>query len=213
MEEKTTGIKQRSWRWLPLAIGFLTGILAFTAVRYFIAQPQETHYHSNFAVYINGEREQFDNFTHYEEIAACTSAYEDNPKGRVHMHGQVNDVIHVHDKRVTYGNFFQNLGWGVGKDYLATADKIYLEDKSHKLTFILNGETIDSVAGRVIGNLDRLLVSYGNQSDEELNEQYDSVASTAEEVNSYQDPSTCGGLNGSGHNSFGSKLKRASFWP
>src|SRR5688572_20707682 len=105
-----------------LLIGFIGGFLWLTGVRYFIAQPKETHYHSNFAVYINGMREDFKDFTYYEEVAACTSAYEDNPKGRVHMHNNVNDIIHVHDKRVTYGNFFQNIGWNIGGKYLATKD-------------------------------------------------------------------------------------------
>lgn len=198
---------------LLVAVGFVGGFLWLTALRYFLAQPAEVHFHSNFAVYINGEREEFSFPTYYEEVAACTTAYHDNPKGRVHMHGQINDVIHVHDKRVTYGNFFQNIGWGVGRDYLATLDEVYREDETHKLTFMLNGEVIDSVTNRVIGNLDKLLISYGTESAEELRQQYDSIAGSAEETNKYQDPGTCGGLNGAGHDSFGNKLKRATFWP
>lgn len=198
---------------LYVAIGFIAGFAWLAALRYFLAQPAETHYHANFAVYINGEREEFAFPTYYEEVAACTTAYHDNPKGRVHMHGQVNDVIHVHDMRVTYGNFFQNLGWGIGKDYLATLDEIYREDDTNRLTFVLNGEEIDSVTNRVIGNLDKLLVSYGSESDEELQAQYGTIADTAEETNKYQDPGSCGGLNGAGHDSFGNRLKRATFWP
>ena len=91
---------------LLVLIGFVGGFLWLAGLRYFIAQPEEVHYHANFAVFINGERELFELPTYYEEVAACTTAYHDNPKGRVHMHGEVNDVIHVHDARVTYGNFF-----------------------------------------------------------------------------------------------------------
>lgn len=198
---------------LLVAIGFAGGFTWLAGLRFFIAQPEETHYHSNFAVYINGEREEFDLPTYYEEVAACTTAYHDNPKGRVHMHGQINDVIHVHDQRVTYGNFFQNIGWGIGKNYLSTLDGTFVADDEHDLTFMLNGEEIDSVTNRVIGNLDKLLVSYGSASDEELQRQYETVADTAEETNKYQDPGSCGGLNGAGHDSFGNKLKRATFWP
>lgn len=199
--------------WLMVGIGFIGGFAWLAGLRFFIAQPEETHYHSNFAVYINGEREEFDLPTYYEEVAACTTAYHDNPKGRVHMHGQINDVIHVHDQRVTYGNFFQNIGWGIGKNYLSTLDGTFVADDEHDLTFILNGEEIDSITNRVIGNLDKLLVSYGSASDEELQRQYETVADTAEETNKYQDPGSCGGLNGAGHDSLGNKLKRATFWP
>lgn len=198
---------------LLVLIGFVGGFLWLAAMRFFIAQPEEVHYHSNFVVYINGEREEFALPSYYEEVAACTTAYHDNPKGRVHLHGEINDVIHVHDARVTYGNFFQNIGWGIGKDHLATVDGVYIPDEEHELTYILNGEKVDSVTNKVIGNLDKLLVSYGGESDEELFKQFETVQGTAEETNKYQDPSTCGGLNGAGHNSFGSKLKRATFWP
>lgn len=195
-----------------LFIGFLGGFLWLTGIRFFLAQPKETHYHANFAVYINGQREEFKDFTYYEEVAACTSAYVNNPKGRVHMHDAKNDVIHVHDTRVTYGNFFENIGWALGEDFIATRERVYQNDQTNQVTYILNGERVDSIAPRVIGNLDRLLISYGPAS-ADTNGQFASVARTAEEVNKYQDPASCGGLGGAGHNSFGSKLKRATFWP
>lgn len=195
-----------------LLIGFIGGFLWLAGIRFFAAQPEEVHYHANFAVYINGEREEFSLPTYYEEVAACTTAYANNPKGRTHMHDRINDVIHVHDARVTYGNFFQVLGWGIGKNYLATSEKVYLPDANNKLTFILNGEEIDSITNKVIGNLDKLLVSFGDDSDEQLKAQYDAISNSAEEKNKYQDPSSCSGLNGAGHDSFGNKLKRATFW-
>lgn len=194
-----------------LAIGFIGGFLWLAGMRYLLVRSPETHYHANFAVYINDEREDFSEFTYFEEVAACTSAYADNPKGRVHMHDQVGDVIHVHDKRVTYGAFFENIGWGVGDDYIATLGSLYQTDADNEVTYILNGETVDAIATRLIGNEDHLLVSYG-PSGTDFMAQYDTIASTAAEVNKYQDPSTCGGLNGAGYDSFGSRLKRATFW-
>jgi hypothetical protein len=197
---------------LILLVGFVAGFLWLTGMRFFLAQPKETHYHANFAVYINGQREEFKDFTYYEEVAACTSAYVNNPKGRVHMHDAKNDVIHVHDTRVTYGNFFENIGWALGEDFIATRERVYQNDQTNQVTYILNGERVDSIAPRVIGNLDRLLIWYGPAS-ADTSGQFASVARTAEEVNKYQDPASCGGLGGAGHNSFGSKLKRATFWP
>lgn len=197
---------------ITVLIGFVGGFLWLAGMRFFLAQPEEIHYHSNFAVYINGERELFELGTYYEEIQACTTAYENNPKGRTHMHDRVNDVIHVHDARVTYGNFFENIGWGIGKDYLITLEDKYIPDATHKLTYILNGEEIDSVRTKVIDNMDKLLITYGTESDEEIMKQYETVGDSAKEKNKYQDPSSCSGLNGAGHDSFGNKLKRATFW-
>ncbi len=198
---------------LLVGIGFLGGVLWLAAMRFFLVATPETHYHANFAVYINGQREAFEEFTYYEEVAACTSGYADNPKGRVHMHDQVNDVIHVHDKRVTYGNFFQNIGWNVGPGYIATLDRVYVADEDNTVVYMLNGEKVRDISGRVIGNLDRLLVAYGDASDEELQRWYDDVPATAEEVNKYQDPASCSGIGGAGYDSLGNRIKRATFWP
>jgi hypothetical protein len=194
-----------------LTLGFVAGLLWFGALRYFLVNPAETHYHANFAVYINGEREEFAEFTYYEEVAACTSEYENNPKGRVHMHDKVNNVIHVHDKRVTYGNFFQNIGWNVGDEYIATLDAVYQTGTEKKVVYYLNGTEVERIDNKVIGNTDRVLISYGDASTD-FSSQFASVAATAEEVNKYQDPASCGGLNGSSHDSVMSRLKRATFW-
>lgn len=196
-----------------LAVGFIAGFLWLAALRFFLVKSPETHYHANFAVYINGERESFEEFTYYEEVAACTSDYADNPKGRVHMHDRVNDVIHVHDKRVTYGNFFQNIGWNVGDDYLVALDKLYQNDNDNRVVYMLNGERVRGITNRVIGNMDRLLVVYGDTSDEQIKSWFDGVAYSAEEVNKYQDPASCSGIGGAGYDSLGNRLKRATFWP
>jgi hypothetical protein len=192
-------------------VGFLLGILWLVGLRFLLVHPAETHYHANFAVYINGQREEFKSFAYYEEVAACTSAYADNPKGRVHMHDKVNDVIHVHDKRVTYADFFQNIGWALGKDFVHTDMTLYSNTDSAQMHFMLNGERVDRVDNVMIGDKDRLLVSYG-PADTDLNTQYASVASTAAEVDQKQDPASCSGLNGAEAESFTARLKRATFW-
>ncbi len=198
---------------LLVVIGFVGGFLWLAGLRFFLVQSSETHYHANFAVYVDGEREPFEEFTYFEEVAACTSDYADNPKGRVHMHDNVSDVIHVHDQRVTYGNFFQNIGWNVGPGYLAALNQVHKDDGANRVVYILNGEKVSNITNRVIGNLDRLLVSYGDASDDELQDWYGEVSSTAEEVNKYQDPASCSGVGGAGYDSIGNRLKRATFWP
>jgi hypothetical protein len=191
-----------------LLAGFIAGIVWFGALRFFLVHPAETHYHANFAVYINGQREEFKSFTYYEEIAACTTAFADNPKGRVHMHDNVNDVIHVHDKRVTYTDFFENLNWSIGTDFIHTDATLYSNNDQAKMKFVLNGEQVSRIDNRVIGDKDRLLVSYG-PADTDLDAQYKTVADSAEEVDQKQDPASCSGLNGPGEESVSARLKRA----
>ncbi len=191
-----------------LLIGFIAGLLWFAALRFFLVQAEETHYHANFAVYIDGVQQDFSDTSYYEEVAACTIAYKDEPKGRVHMHDKVNDVIHVHDKRVTYADFFHNIFWTVGDEVLETREAVYQNGGEKKLVFILNGQEVDRIDSRVIGNLDKLLVSFGDAATDFM-AQYSTVDDTAAEVNKYQDPATCSGLNGPGNNSVMNRLKRA----
>lgn len=191
-----------------LLIGFIVGVLWFGTLRFLLVHPAETHYHANFAVYINGQREEFAGPGYYEEIAACTSAYDNNVKGRVHMHDNVNDVIHVHDKRVSYADFFENIGWNIGPDFIHTDTTLYTNNDQAKMMFMLNGQKVDRVDNLVIGDKDRLLVSYG-PVDTDLAAQFKTVASTAAAVDAEQDPSTCSGLNGPSEDTFRVRLKRA----
>src|SRR5687767_1251717 len=104
---------------------FLVGMLWLLAIRFVLIAKIETHYHANFAVYVNGQREEFDNFSFYEEVQACGGDEINNPRTRVHMHDKVNHVVHVHDNAATWGHFFANLGYGLGSNYLKTGDGIF----------------------------------------------------------------------------------------
>lgn len=192
-----------------LFIGFIIGILWLGALRFWLVKPaEETHYHANFAVYIDGSREEFKSFTYYEEEVACTTAFADNPKGRAHMHDNVNDVIHVHDKRVTYANFFENISWSIGPSFVRADTKLITNTDTEKWVYILNDQKVDRIDNRIIGDQDKLLVSYG-PSDTDFMAQYNKIENKAAQHDSEQDPTTCSGLNGPIKTSFGVKLKHA----
>jgi hypothetical protein len=61
------------------------------------------------------------------------------------------------------------------------------------VTYILNGEEVSNITNKVIGDKDRLLVSYGSSSKDELSNQFDTVATTAEKYNITKDPASCSG--------------------
>lgn len=187
-------------RWVLILLGFITGIILLLALRAAAyAPPKETHYHANFAVYINGQREQFKALDYYEEEAAsnCSVATaeeaETSPMSRVHMHGNINDVVHVEDSRVTWGNFFTVLGWNIGSTYIATRDSLYQNNDTAKVTFMLNGRTIDNIANVTIGDQDKLLVNYGDQTAGQLTGEYNLVRNNALTADQSKDPAGCGG--------------------
>lgn len=166
---------------------------SFLSVFYWFKK-DEVHYHANFALYINGTRDEFKSFTFYEEVQTCGVEDADNPKSRVHMHGQVNHVAHVHDHAATWGHFFSNLGYSLGNDVIKTDRGTFLDSQDGKrLRFMLNGQSVDTVANRTINSEDVLHISYGDEGDTVLQQQYQAISRDAHEYNQKTDPSSCSG--------------------
>ena len=175
-------------------IGFLLGTLWFATLRFMFIEDKTVHYHANFSLYINGEKDPFDDFTQYEEVQACSGETKDNPRGRGHLHKPNAHVVHVHDNAVTWNAFFANVGYGLTDKAITVTDKVFVDGQDGKeLTFILNGKVVDTVSNRIIGNKDALLISYGNESKEELEKRYAAIPKDAEVVNTQYDPASCSG--------------------
>jgi len=186
--------------WFIGTICFTVGALLILGARVVAySPPEKTHYHANFAVYINGQREQFKAMDYYEEEAAanCSVATaeeaETSPMSRVHMHGNINDVVHVEDSRVTWGNFFTVLGWNIGSTYIATRDGMHQNNDTAKVTFLLNGKSVDDVANITINDQDKLLVNYGDQSASQITGEYNLIKNNALKADQSKDPASCGG--------------------
>ena len=186
MKESTT------IKFLYLVLGAVLGFALFGALRFTLYKPDTTHYHANFAVYVNGVRNEFKDPSFYEEVSACNKD-EIGPKHRAHLHNNTSDVVHVHDHAVTWGAFFANLGYSMSDKYLQARTKLYLADDTNTVHFVLNGKEISDVSNTVIGDQDRLLVNFGNDNAVGRQKQFESVANTAAAVDKAKDPAACSG--------------------
>lgn len=187
------------------AVGFLLGVLIFAGLRVALVQDHSIHYHANFAVFIDGKREKFDNFTFYEEVQSCVADHSSDPKTRVHMHDQKNSLVHVHDNNSTWGHFFANLGYGLTDESITTLDKTYVDGQNgKKLTFFLNRQPVDFIANRVIESEDTLLIDYGDGRN--IDARYGEISRDAQEANTKPDPASCSGATSL---TFSDRLKRA----
>lgn len=192
---------------LALGIGFLLGTLWLIAARFITYKSDNTHYHSNFALYINGQRDEFKNFTFYEEVQACGSDEKNEPKHRTHLHDNVNHIIHVHEPGVMWGHFFANIGYTLGDDLIKTDAGLFIDGQEDtKLTFILNGQEVNNIANRHIKSEDTLLINYGKDDETTLKQRYDGITKDAAEYNKRNDPSSC---TGSKELTFTERLKEA----
>lgn len=179
---------------ISLALAFLLGAFWVIAIRFVTVKKAEVHYHANFAVFVDGKRLPFDSFLFYEEVQSCGGDEVDNPKIRVHMHDQKNYLLHVHDNGATWGQFFANLGMTAGDTLFKTDKATFVEGVDEVIVrYKLNSEEVQTIANRTINSEDTLLISIGNPTDADLQNQYDQITRDAAEYNNKNDPSSCSG--------------------
>ncbi len=190
-------VVKRTWpQWLIFGLGLLLGVLILLVIRLATYHPEHVHYHANFAVYFNGQREEFKGQQYYQEVAICSASGGINiPQQRAHMHDNVNSVVHVHDHAVTWGQFFENLGWVVGPDFIETDNGTkYVGDDTNKLHVLINGQDytgLTPITNMIIKDQSKLLLSFGSDNDQALQQQYKSVPGTARHYDQSKDPASC----------------------
>jgi len=188
-------------KWFIAISCLMLGAAIVLGIRFFTYEPETVHYHANFALYVNGQKEQFSGTQYYTEVEMCTLEPVMTPTGRAHMHDNVNNVVHVEDHAVTWGQFFANLGWYMGPDFIESPDgMMYKKTGDTKLNVIVNGQSYTDIGGvvnNVIKDQDKLLVSYGNEADSVLQQEYNAIPSTAHHYDETKDPASCSGSHGS----------------
>jgi hypothetical protein len=201
-------------RVLFLLLGLVLGVVALAAVRWTVAPPPvPTHYHANWALFVNGQRVDLSGSQYMEEVTACVPVGETIlPTQRTHMHEGNQDVVHVHDDGVTWGHLMANLGFGLGDDFLMLhGGERHVAGGENTLKYVADGRIVLPAYNRVIRSTERLLISYGPESVEDvITTQFPQVASTAAEYNTRPDPAGC---QGAAELTLGQKLRYAFLGP
>ena len=134
---------------------------------------QAVHWHADFALYIRGERYDFNQ-------ERFVSDEEDELSENVHLHGERVSVVHVHREGTTWREFFDSLGFELTDQCLTTPEgEQFCDSEAEELSFVLNGVKLDALAFQDITNIDRALLSFGSESDGELMQQYAQVSDEA----------------------------------
>ncbi len=166
----------------------------FVLFRFLVIGSQTSvHYHADFMIYINSEAQTLDSSSFYEEVTACSESAQEKPTSRVHLHDNVNHVIHIHDRAVTYGHLMSNLGFSLSDRILQTRQEAYVDGQGGKLRFILNGRPVINISNRTIESLDVFLIDFSSDDPATLEKRYDAIPRGAAEANLKQDPQACQG--------------------
>ncbi len=191
--------------------GVLGGILILGSVRFVLAveDPDNVHYHANWALVVDGERVDFTADRYMEDVAACVAdAHHLDARARVHLHDNDMDVVHVHHRGVTWGHFLANLGWGLGPDWLMTDEgELYQAGDGGNFVFVVDGWVVGRLDDRVIDPGARVLIYWGREDPDRVAEEYfPQVAANAVEYDLLDDPGGCGAAQEPG---LGDRLRRA----
>lgn len=143
---------------------------------------QTVHWHADFAIYIDGERFAFDD-------PEYISTESDEKSDAAHIHNPRHTVVHVHLEQTTWKEFLTSIGFDLRdpSQLVSTAQtQMTLPDGTVLATtdaktfkFFVNGVRVDGIAGMDISDLDRVLISYGDESLEDARAQFDTVSDQA----------------------------------
>ena len=168
--------KKKSNKYFPYSI---IAIAVIALIGYFFVNPIEVpiqrgiiflHRHADFKVFINGQELDF-NKTEFDE---------QNTFIHLHISNENDDrVIHVEGKEADLGIFFSSLNMSFNKTCFAVDKNTRCNNSEKKLKFLVNGFQNEAFENYIPKDLDRILISYGNETTEEVKKQMDSVTSDA----------------------------------
>ena len=129
-------------------VHFLTGLGALG----------DQHVHADFKIFVDGRERSIytpENF----EVNKFT-----------HMHGGANEenVIHVHATGVNYAEFFHTVKIELQVDCIKIEEDLLCNEGNRTLKYILNGKIDPGAPLRKIIDNDKLLISYGSESEEQI---------------------------------------------
>lgn len=164
-------------------------ILTFLTLLLFACEtPQpllgDVHEHADFKVYLDGQVYDFAQNKYM-------STDEHKLSNFTHLHDGDGELIHKHMSTITLGDLFESLGMSfgeyLGEDcFVLDADlpssdggTAYCNDGEKTLKMYVNGKENDKLGDYELSDLDQILITYGDENDDEIQAQIDSVGDRA----------------------------------
>lgn len=131
------------------------------------------HTHADLNIYINGERLILAKPANYMKSSFLHLDNNKNPD-------DANSVLHMHAKNIPLWVFFRSLGMNLTRDSLVlTNGQILKNENGNILKFYLNGKRVDDLTDYIFQPLDKLLISFGPENDENVNKQINAMTDFA----------------------------------
>ena len=128
---------------------------------------KSAHLHADVKVYINNNQIDFS-----QRKYQITTSF-------IHFEDGIGDVIHTHAAGLTVGHMFKSVGMNLNYNCLTVGSESYCNGGNKKLGFYVNGKLNNDFDNHVIQDLDKYLISYGEETQEELQKQLNSITNLA----------------------------------
>jgi|SRR3989344_1416923 len=133
----------------------------------------DIHYHADFKIYLEGEEYNFSQEKYMSTGNITLSNF-------VHFHDGNGRVIHKHAEGITLGFFLETLGLKLNESCLVLDDgKAYCNQGDNTLKMYVNGKENSQFETYDIADEDRILLSYGDQTEQEIQKLINSVSEDA----------------------------------
>ncbi len=133
----------------------------------------DVHYHADFKVYLNGEQFNFSQTKYMSTNQSKLSNF-------VHLHDSNGEVIHKHISGATLGEFFTSLNMTFNSTCFVTDMRhAFCNNGDKQLKFFVNGIKRNEYDGYDFQDLDRILITFGSDSQTALTQQLNSVTDKA----------------------------------
>ena len=128
------------------------------------------HIHADWKVYINGKSLDFSDKTHMERMQGNlpVSSFIHVDSGAPSPE-KAGDVLHMHSTGIPLWIFFNSIGVDFNKDCITLEDKKkFCTGGNKKLKFFVNGKESNEFENYAFNDLDKILISYGEESEEKI---------------------------------------------
>ena len=118
------------------------------------------HEHAAFAIKINGKQIDFSQPKYQVQSRL------------IHVEGGDGTTLHRHATGVPFAEFIKSVNMNIENGCFTLDDgKQYCNNENNKLRFFINGNETESINNYVINPNDRLLVLYGNENADQINQE------------------------------------------
>ncbi len=96
----------------------------------------------------------------------------------IHFEESDGNTVHRHSSGVTLGYLFETLGIGIDEDcYIFSDGRQFCTNEDYSLKYFINGDSVNSINDYVVQDDDRILISYGGETREQITDQLNELNS------------------------------------